>query len=290
VLRVLGELWLVMLVASPLLLVFTGRVRSVLALAFVGMHLGMAVTMLLGIFPLVSVAALLPFLSPAVWDAVESRVADPLRRRDRVADSVDRVAHATSSVANSVGGVTGRLPSRLSLPARPALRRFRARAVPAFVTVLLLVILLWNAASVGAVDTPEAVESNVDPEQFRWNMFAPAPLNVDGWYVVPGRLESGERVDAFRGGPVEWDKPAEVDRTYPSARWRKYLQDVRWSEDRRLREEFAGYLCYRWNTTHEDDLTRLTVSYVEQRTTLDGPEPTERVELLQYQCSRSTAA
>ncbi|SDM55240.1 Vitamin K-dependent gamma-carboxylase [Halogranum gelatinilyticum] len=285
VLRVLGELWLVMLVASPLLLVLTGRARSVLVLAFAGMHLGMAVTMLLGIFPLVSVAALLLFLSPTVWDGVESRVVDPLRRRERVAAATDSVVGALVRVAGGVDNATSRLPWASSLPARPALRRFRARAVPAFVTVLLVLILLWNAASVGAVDTPEAVESNVDPEQFRWNMFAPAPLNVDGWYVVPGRLESGERVDAFRGGTVEWDKPAEVDRTYPSARWRKYLQDVRWSGDRRLREEFAGYFCHRWNTTHEDDLTRLTVSYVEQRTNLDGPEPTERVDLLRYRCT-----
>lgn len=287
VLRVLGELWLVMVVASPLLLVLTGRARSALALGFVGMHLGMALTMLLGIFPLVSVAGLVPFLSPAVWETVESRVVAPFKRRERVAGRAESVVRGASRVADGVDGVVGRLPSR---PPLPSTGRVRERLVPAVVTVLLVSILVWNAASVGAVDTPEAVESNVDPGQLRWNMFAPAPLNVDGWYVVPGRLESGERVDAFRGGTVQWGKPTEVDKTYPSARWRKYLQDVRWSEDRRLRAAFASYLCHRWNAEHDDDLTRVTVSYVEQRTTLDGPEPTERVDLYRHRCSPGTGA
>jgi hypothetical protein len=271
VLRVFGDLWLVMVVASPLLLVLTGRARGLFASLFVAMHLGMAATMKLGIFPLVSVVSLVPFLPPSVWSAVESRLADPLRRRDRFA----RVVAALES----------RLPESTAVPDGGRRSTLTDRVVPVVVALLLVFVLVWNAASVGFVDTPEAVESNVDPEQFRWNMFAPAPMNVDGWFVVPGRLESGERVDAFRRAPVDWDKPAEVDRTYPSARWRKYLQDVRWSGDTELQREFASYLCHRWNGTHEDDLERLTVSYVQQPTRLDGPEPTERVDLLEHTCS-----
>lgn len=273
-LRAFGELWLVMVLASPLLVLLVGRARGAFASLFVGMHLGMLTTMKLGIFPLVSVAALLPFLHSAAWETVESRLVAPLRRRSRVARAVRRV----DSLLPTLGSLTG------------AARRstLTDRVVPAVVTLLLVLVLVWNAASVGFVDTPEAVESNVDPGQLRWNMFAPAPMNVDGWFVVPGRLESGERVDAFRRSSVDWDKPAEVDRTYPSARWRKYLQDVRWSGDTALRRGFAGYLCHRWNSHHEDDVVRLTVGYVQQPTRLDGPEPTERVELFDYNCSTGT--
>ncbi|SEO28672.1 Vitamin K-dependent gamma-carboxylase [Halogranum amylolyticum] len=272
-LRVFGELWLLMVVTSPLLVLLTGRTRAGFAALFVGMHLGMLATMKLGIFPLVSVCGLLAFLPPVVWEPVERRVVDPVRRRTRVARTGRTVDDLLPTMAFGGGARWTTLSDRVA---------------PAVVSVLLVVVLLWNAASIGVVDTPEVVESNVDPGQFRWNMFAPAPLNVDGWFVVPGRLDSGERVDAFRGSDVDWEKPDEVDRTYPSARWRKYLQDVRWGGDTRLRRGFADYLCHRWNSDHEDELTSLTVGYVQQPTRLDGPEPTKRVELLEHQCPAGT--
>jgi hypothetical protein len=56
--------WLALVVASPLLLVATGRHRTALAAAFAGGHLFMLATLELGVFPLVSVAGLLPFLPP----------------------------------------------------------------------------------------------------------------------------------------------------------------------------------------------------------------------------------
>ena len=65
---------------------------------------------------------------------------------------------------------------------------------------------------------------------------------------------------------------------------RLYLVDLRDSGSEAHRRAFASYLCERWNRAHEDDLERLTVSYVEQPTRLDGAEPTRRVELLQHEC------
>lgn len=273
-LRVFGELWLVMVVASPLLLVLTGRARGAFAALFVGMHLGMLSTMKLGIFPLVSVVALLVFFPPSLWETVESRVVDPLRRQSEVAQ-----------LGTRLDGLLPTFPTQISRVRRGRVRGAVGRLVPAVVTCLFVLILVWNAMSVGLVATPDVVESNVEPGQFTWNMFAPAPLSVDGWFVVPGRLDSGERVDAFRRAPVDWEKPADVDKTYPSARWRKYLQDVRWSGDTDVRRGFASYLCQRWNTAHDDELQSLTVGYVQQPTRLDGPEPTERMTLLEHTCS-----
>ncbi|MFC4551589.1 HTTM domain-containing protein, partial [Halorussus sp. GCM10023401] len=74
------RVWLGLLVTSVLLVVLTGRARAAFASLFVGMHLGMALTMRLGIFPLVSAAALLAFLPPSVWDAVERRASPRVRR------------------------------------------------------------------------------------------------------------------------------------------------------------------------------------------------------------------
>jgi hypothetical protein len=78
-----------------------------------------------------------------------------------------------------------------------------------------------------------------------------------------------------------------VVESYPDVRWFKYMMDVRYTSNTVLRAQFADYLCDRWNATHGAGVRRLGLHYVEQPTRLDGPEPTNRVELLRYSCARN---
>ncbi|WP_254662821.1 hypothetical protein [Haladaptatus sp. W1] len=146
-------------------------------------------------------------------------------------------------------------------------------------------VLVWNAATLGYVRTPEQVEDTVNPAEHRWSMFAPEPRGTDGWYVVPGRLESGREVDAFHRGAVCWDPPSDEVLGFPSHRWLVYLLDLQRRGYETLRPAFAKYVCQRWNETHDDDLTNVSVYYVQQPTRLEGPEPTERVEITNRSCS-----
>jgi hypothetical protein len=277
-LRPLGELWFVMLVASPLLILLTGRPRALLVGLFAAMHAGMALFLKLGIFPAVSVVALVPFLPPAVWDAAERRDTGPFRDRasgtgldpSRWRDRIDWIVPPTGlpGVPRSVVAWLG------------GWRRWLGRPLLA---CMLAFVLLWNAAALGFVGPPAAVTEFRDPTENRWSMFAPEPPRVDGWFVAPAQLESGGRADAWNGGPVRWDPPPDVSATYPTARWRKYLENVR-REDAPLGRPFAAYLCRRWNAAHPTDATAVRVVYVEQSTRLSGPEPTRRVELARRSC------
>jgi len=83
--------WLALLVASPVLLVSGGRIRTAFATALVAGHLGMLATMRLGLFPLIAVAALLPLFDTGIWNRVETAVGrrptpdtPPGRRRRRL--------------------------------------------------------------------------------------------------------------------------------------------------------------------------------------------------------------
>lgn len=258
-LELLAHLWLAMVASSVLLVVLTGRARAAFVALFVGAHLGMALTLRLGIFPFVSVAGLLPFLPPVVWERVESVA--PTRLSLSVAPNV---------------------PSVSAAPTTPdALSRWARRLRTPVVACLLVGMVGWNAAVLGVVDTGGAVTDDDTP----WNMFAPNPMQTDGWYVAAGRLSSGEAVDAFRGGPVRWDRPPDVSATYPNDRWRKYLKRLRYSDSPAQRRALAGYLCDRWDRRHDDELVELSLVYVAQPTRLDGPEPTRRVELGNYSCS-----
>ena len=294
VLELFDRVWLVAVVGSVLLVVLTGRARAAFASLFVAMHLGMALTMRLGIFPFVSAASLLPFLPGSVWDAATRRLAPVTRAVD-----VDRWLGAQwnrldRAWPNPLDRAVGALPTR-SARVRTvprAVQQWRRRLGPAVVACLLALVLVWNAASLGYASVPNGVESVADPTERRWDMFAPEPRSTDGWYVVPGRLESGGRVDALHREPVRWNRPPDVSDSFPSHGWLVYLLDLQRPGNEALRPHFADYLCRRWNENHEDDLTAVRVYYVEQPTRLDGPDPTNRVELGRYSCApdRATGA
>lgn len=266
------HVWLAALTASVLLVVLTGWARAAFAGLFAAMHAGMFVSMQLAVFPLVSIAALVPFLPPAFWDRLPGWRALPVvgeRPLDAYARRVDSVLPALA------------LPS---LP--PAVGRAKDCGIPAVLAVVLAGLLVWNAAAVTPVAVPEVGPVDDQPEP-RWSMFAPAPMGTDLWVVPPATLDDGSRVDAFRDGPVTWDEPPDVAGSYPSSRWRKYAANVRRLDDPAVSGAFADYLCTRAGERHDAEVASVSVFVVEQRVRLDGPDPTERVELASKRCPTS---
>jgi hypothetical protein len=277
----LDRVWLGLIVASPMLIVLTRTRRAVFASLFVAMHVGMALTMRLGIFPFVSIAGLIPFLPSKFWNVAERRFRDS--RVGRALD-LDRVLDFDAVIRRAERALpSGVLGSRSIVP--PTLARWTRQVRPPVVAGLLALVLVWNAATLGYAVLPEGASSAVDPEEHRWDMFAPEPRTDDGWYVIPGELSSGERRDVFHESAVRWDRPPDLAGTYPNVRWYKYLVDLQRDSSDALRHRFAEYLCERWNRDHETGVTQVTIHYVEQPTRLDGPERTERVELLRHSCS-----
>lgn len=83
----------------------------------------------------------------------------------------------------------------------------------------------------------------------KWNMFAPAPSVVDGWYVVRGETRLGTVVDVLKNRVIEPDfsRPRDLASEYPNYRWRKYLTRIAFGPDKAHRAPFARYLCRSWN-------------------------------------------
>lgn len=255
--------WLLLLVASPLLLVTTGRDRALLVGAFAGGHLFMLATLRLGVFPLVSMTALVPFLPPSVWDTVEGRVAS-------LGEWVE-----TRLGDRSFGRPRSFVPQPVAWLGRPSSE--------AVATVLLAFVLLWNAASLGLVVLPGTGAASVDPEQRRWDMFAPNPIQSDTWYVTVGETTDGEQVDVY-AGVASPGRPVDVDATYPSHRWYLYLTHLRGPHTDTMRDRLADYLCQRWERTHETELDRVEVTLVVQAVRLDGYGPASRESFGTHTC------
>lgn len=274
----LDWLWVVMVVSSVLLILLTGRRRALFASLFIGAHMGMVLTLRLGLFPLISVAALLPFLPSEVWDILETRLTT-------TGLGPVAVTRARKWVGNRVRAVNGRRWGGGLFP--PASTGVPQLVPSGTAAVLLVLILGWNAATLGYVDPPDTVESTVDPDQYRWDMFA-AGGGDDGWFVVPGELESGKRTDVFHRRPVQWDRPPDIAATYPTHRWLVYLVKLSRPGYAAHRPYLAEHLCQSWNSEHQDELVRLTIYYVVEHPGDSASGGTDRRELLEHTCSPAT--
>jgi hypothetical protein len=281
-LSVLGWAWLGLLVAAPLLVVLRGRARSTLVVCFAAGHLGMLATMRLGLFPLVSAAALLPYVHTGGWDRLAATrpvawLEDRFGRRDTEPER--------DGTADRAGRPWSRLRGTVPVPAPvPPSRRSVHRLSHAVVAVLLAGVLVWNAVAVGYAPVEDADAPRTDVP---WDMFAPAPPEGRVWVVAPGRTVDGERVDAYEGTRLtsdrsRWDRPSTA---YRSVRWRKYVVSLVWGEEPRLVRPFAAGLCARWDRTHATELENVTVYAVREPVRVDGPPgERERRRLVGHDC------
>ena len=55
-------------------------------------------------------------------------------------------------------------------------------------------------------------------------------MRDDGWFVIPAKLANGKEIDLFKagggGGPISFEKPTFVSRTFKDHRWRRYLMNL----------------------------------------------------------------
>jgi hypothetical protein len=203
---------------GPLLLLLSGglpRLRILVVALMIAFHVLLGLSMRLGIFPLICVAAWLPFLPAWFWDV--------LRRRR---------ASAAALVPTATAGQLSPLTTAVVLLC------FAAICV-SNVQWLHGGFILTQVKGIGIDQT--------------WGMFAPRPSDEDGWYVVELQLRNGSRVDAFRGGPVVWDKPERISSSYPSMRWAAYLSMLKRTGNELNRPYFADYLLRHWNKNYSGD-------------------------------------
>ncbi len=263
---VAGWVWLILLMVSVLLIVTTGRLRVLLVALFLSVHLGMFLTMRLGVFPLISMAALLPFLPPAFWDNVTKRIA------------------ATASYRLFQHRFPAKDTRKERAPLAVSWSRWASWSRTPFVSVFLVLLFVWSGFSMGVVALPGGLQDDLKGHERGWAMFA-NPSRSDVWYVAPATLDNGETVDALHGDETPWDEPTHTDRLYPDIRWRKYLAEFHRADEGDLPEHFAAYLCHRWDSKNDVKIESLTIYRVSQSIRLDGPDPPPtKSELIAHSC------
>ncbi len=231
--------------AGPVLLFMpwrNRRIREVLIVLFVAMHVGIAATMNVGLFPWVSILGWVLLLPSETLDRVQRMLRIGPAAPTQPAAGI-RAGNAPLTWAGRILGV-----------------------------YLLASVLIWNIRGLGTKPEEQKplfhdrllLMAQLDQ---RWNMFAPKPNYVSGWYAAEAELPDGSKVDPMRGGqPFTLDRPDVVAATYPDSRWRKFLVNLSLPRGESCRQAFASYLERRWDRGHpaSQSMMHLTVYFMWQ--------------------------
>lgn len=227
-----------------------------------GFHLGISLTLYVGLFFIINMASILGLLPPGAMNWVERRL----------------LPHA----ARIRSWRRPRLPA-WSLPWRLQLERTRepsadgrrlARAVrETFVTVVLAYVCWWNLDDVavlrptgGLMLSPVRWFGYLFRIDQHWGMFAPTVFKDDGWYILEGTTAKGQVLDLNRAGaPVRYAKPTAVVSLFRNDRWRKYSENYLFVSNAWMRPYYCNYLLRIWheNPAHAP-LKHLSVVYMKE--------------------------
>ncbi|WP_255193560.1 HTTM domain-containing protein [Natronobeatus ordinarius] len=283
-LRYGGLTWYYMLLFAWLLLLLRGRARTLLVAMFVGGHASFALTVRIGAFPYVAIAGLLLFLQSPFWEDLTA-----LRR---YASSGRLRADPLRSTLVRLGATFPRLRFGIGPETRASLAR--AGRIGSTVVVAIAVVSILVIPALGHLPVANSLEDDDGPaeriddtasklgvSQPVWTVFAPHPRTSDSYYVFPAVDESGDRIDAYNGRSLTYERPYdELQRQYDTYRERFYMSSVsRGGPDDVVSETLADHLCSTWEDEHGESLTHLNMYVVVEDVTLetiDNPENRDR--------------
>lgn len=305
---------------------FTGPVRTAAVAMFMSLHFGIWLAIDIGIFPWISALCMVCFLPTWFWDTalpklhnapgnafVLRRIRDLRQTAHRLSRSLSTPLLARPSTVgfageSSVGSSPGGGGQLSGEPRRGPVRLRSSLAVNLLAAFFLFYVLLWNAGTVSSFAMPATAYTMgyfLGLDQY-WTMYAPSPPREDGWWVIPGTLRNGERVDLmsvvrgnYETSEVSFEKPEDIHRLDNNEHWRKYLEYLttteyintteRRADQREQRENFSEYLCQAWNDRHSgaESLRSLEIVFMRE-TTLPDYEPSgvERITLYEHSCSQ----
>jgi hypothetical protein len=225
----------------------------------VGFHLGISLTLFVGLFFLINMVSVLGLLPPVALDWLAPRFAPHAERARRWRTRLP----------------AWQAPWRLHLertrPAPASRARLLCLVREALVFSLLFYICWWNLDDVDGKpgrwmsDDTRWVGFLFRVDQ-HWGMFAPSVFKDDGWYVLEGTTTTGRVLDLNRGGaPVSYAKPAAIVSLFKNDRWRKYSENYLFINNSWMRPYYCNYLLRIWQQNPAHPLLRhLAVVYMKE--------------------------
>lgn len=262
---------------GPLLFLSTHRyVRRLMVFSFIALHVGIELTMILGLFPLACITAWTLFIDSNLLDRFESKLGQFKWQK-----SPPLLAYQ-SSLLKPIESL-----------------QFNGKKSMVVSGLLTLLVFSWNLEGIKAIkgfDIRSPFNEIVFALQLnqQWNMFAPRPMTHDGYFVVEGHLNDNEFIDPMTGRRPLMSPPADFASTFKNTAWNKYLLNLysqSWSSQRLY---FGKYLCRKWNSEHprNKSLNTFKIYFMRDITPKPGQAkpPIEKIELWNHHCFAGSRA
>ena len=281
-LELLNYGWVTLLAGSIGFLFLTaGRLRAAAALVYIGAFLGMVPTLMVGLFPFVLTASVLPYLTPPFWNAVVRVLPD---------------AVTTPPPAGRLGWWFGgepierRLAETAAWRGRGDLVAFGRAYAGSLLTILgvfaLVFVLLYGVGHVAEYEPPYEAEATAILDQ-SWGLYAPNPTDSYSWFITNATLDNGSTVAAVRDSP-SFDRPPDAATTYDSFRERKFMSAVSGDTDGAIGRGYAEWACREATGRYGQPTESITLYRMIQPSPVDGTydDPTRQT-LIEHDCGNT---
>ncbi|MCE3278489.1 MAG: hypothetical protein K0S44_680 [Bacteroidetes bacterium] len=144
----------------------------------------------------------------------------------------------------------------------------------AILIFLIFFVFDWNFSNLTFVNSKLSDKLRVIGYGLRldqnWGMFAPGVFKDDGWFILEGITKDGNHIDLLTGKQPDLNKPESVVSMFKNDRWRKYTENLIFSENEFMRGYYCNYSKRIWNEKHPDkQVGPLSVIYMEEFTLPD---------------------
>ena len=253
--KLLTYFTLVLELGAPLLLFFpwkTGLVRTWTVIVLMGFHLGIQLTVYIGIFEILSIVAVCLFLPSWFWERLAAFLP---RRWTGVRDAFGkRLLHVSQAPPPS----TARSPRWSHLT-------WSLGQIACGAALLLMLFGNVNSARETPIKLPRWIEGYGKHLALvqNWNIFSSIEDTFYGWYLVVGQLDDGRIVDVLLDEEFEGvQRPEHFAKRFPNHNTRRFWRLMARKENEWLRPGLGRYLMAEWNRTHDSELRRMHAYHV----------------------------
>lgn len=252
-------------VIAPLLffIPFNNKVfRSIGIILLILLHIGISVTLFVGLFFLIGISTLIGLLPSELIEWKMKRVPSVVKN---------------TPIFNYM---------KLVVPTFVSLRNFGTKflmrcsnfytqtLLTFFLTFIICICFVWNLGNVRGtnIGVSEPFHRMIYALGMHqdWGMFAPSVLKDDGWFVLDAHTGKGEQIDIYKEGKkTNFEKPESVLKYIKNDRWRKFEENYIMDQYFYIRPFYCDYLLKTWNNTHSEKIDSLSVIYVKERTLPD---------------------
>ncbi len=271
--------WYTELILPFLLLIpfFNAYFRLLVVSVLLMFHVGISLTLFVGLFYLINIASIAGLLPPQAMDWAEKRLLASFRRP--YTGQFKRIFQRLRNQADFS------IELKLNKPLLPVSGRKYVRE--AFVASALVYCIWWNFTGAGVTVIPKMPDSarwvgNLLRIDQHWGMFSPVVFKDDGWYVLEGHTESGGIIDLNQQGKeADYAKPASVMALFKNDRWRKYSENYLFMHNAYMRPYYCNYMVRIWNEENpEKPIKELQVVYMKELSLPDYQVATPTREML----------